>query len=163
MNPLPTDPGDRLPNPQSATRNPQLIDSFGRPHNNLRISVTDRCNLRCTYCMPEEVVFLDKGELLTFEEIEHFVRVAAPLGIDKVRLTGGEPLLRRGLPELVRMLVAVPPSRRGRSMTPGCAGSTSASTRSTPAASACSPAATGWSKCWRASTRRRPPVSSGSR
>lgn len=108
MNPLPTDPGDRLPNPQSATRNPQLIDSFGRPHNNLRISVTDRCNLRCTYCMPEEVVFLDKGELLTFEEIEHFVRVAAPLGIDKVRLTGGEPLLRRGLPELVRMLVAVP-------------------------------------------------------
>src|SRR5215211_6503482 len=87
---------------------PRLVDSFGRPHNNLRISVTDRCNLRCTYCMPEEVVFLDKGELLTFEEITHFVRVAAPLGIDKVRLTGGEPLLRRGLPELVRMLVAVP-------------------------------------------------------
>src|SRR5262249_24937613 len=66
-----------------------LIDSFGRPHNNLRISVTDRCNLRCTYCMPEEVVFLDKGELLTFEEITHFVRVATGLGIDKVRLTGG--------------------------------------------------------------------------
>src|SRR6516165_1936422 len=82
----------------------QLIDSFGRVHNNLRISVTDRCNLRCTYCMPEEVVFMDKGELLTFEEITRFVRVAAPLGIDKIRLTGGEPLMRRDLPRLVGML-----------------------------------------------------------
>jgi cyclic pyranopterin phosphate synthase len=85
-----------------------LTDSFGRVHNNLRISVTDRCNLRCTYCMPEEVTFLDKGELLTFEEITRFVAVAAPLGIDKVRLTGGEPLLRRDLPRLVRMICAVP-------------------------------------------------------
>jgi cyclic pyranopterin phosphate synthase len=76
-------------------------------HNNLRISVTDRCNLRCTYCMPEEVTFLDKGQLLTFEEITRFVRVAATLGIDKVRLTGGEPLLRRDLPLLVRMLSGV--------------------------------------------------------
>ncbi len=81
-----------------------LIDSFGRLHNNLRISVTDRCNLRCTYCMPEEVVFMDRAELLTFEEITHFVRVAAPLGIDKVRLTGGEPLMRRDMPALVRMI-----------------------------------------------------------
>jgi len=81
-----------------------LIDTFGRIHNNLRISVTDRCNLRCTYCMPEEVVFLDKSELLTFEEIVRFVRIAAPLGIDKIRLTGGEPLMRRGLARLVRML-----------------------------------------------------------
>lgn len=85
-----------------------LIDTFGRTHNNLRISVTDRCNLRCTYCMPEEVVFMDRAELLTFEEITHFVRVAAPLGIDKLRLTGGEPLLRRDLPRLVRMLSEVP-------------------------------------------------------
>lgn len=85
-----------------------LVDSFGRTHNNLRISVTDRCNLRCTYCMPEEVVFMDRGELLTFEEITRFVRVAAPLGIDKIRLTGGEPLMRRGLEQLVRMLAAVP-------------------------------------------------------
>lgn len=84
-----------------------LIDSFGRSHNNLRISVTDRCNLRCTYCMPEEVVFLDRRALLTFEEITHFVRVAAPLGIDKVRLTGGEPLLRRDLPRLVGMVAGV--------------------------------------------------------
>src|SRR5215469_3149408 len=85
-----------------------LIDSFGRVHNNLRISVTDRCNLRCTYCMPEEVVFLDRRELLTFEEIARFVRVVAPLGIDKVRLTGGEPLMRRDLPKLVRMLADIP-------------------------------------------------------
>jgi cyclic pyranopterin phosphate synthase len=95
-------------NPQSATRNPQLVDTFGRIHNNLRISVTDRCNLRCTYCMPEDVTFLDKSELLSFEEMTRFVEVAAPLGIDKLRLTGGEPLLRRDLPRLVRMLAAVP-------------------------------------------------------
>ncbi len=85
-----------------------LIDTFGRTHNNLRISVTDRCNLRCTYCMAEEVVFLDRAELLTFEEIAHFVRVAAPLGIDKLRLTGGEPLLRRDLPRLTAMLAEIP-------------------------------------------------------
>src|SRR5271167_376613 len=90
------------------THHSPLVDTFGRVHNNLRISVTDRCNLRCTYCMPEEVVFVDRAELLTFEEITHFVRVAAPLGIDKVRLTGGEPLLRRDLPRLVRMLAGVP-------------------------------------------------------
>jgi cyclic pyranopterin phosphate synthase len=86
----------------------ELIDTFGRRHNNLRISVTDRCNLRCTYCMPEEVVFMDRAELLSFEEIAHFVRVAAPLGIDKVRLTGGEPLMRRGLEKLVDLLAGIP-------------------------------------------------------
>ena len=84
-----------------------LIDTYGRVHNNLRISVTDRCNLRCTYCMPEEVVFMDKHELLTFEEITRFVEIVAPLGIDKIRLTGGEPLLRRDLPRLVAMLCSV--------------------------------------------------------
>jgi cyclic pyranopterin phosphate synthase len=85
-----------------------LVDGFGRIHNNLRISVTDRCNLRCVYCMPEEVVFMDRAELLTFEEITRFVRVAAPLGIDKIRLTGGEPLMRRDLARLVRLIVDVP-------------------------------------------------------
>jgi cyclic pyranopterin phosphate synthase len=85
-----------------------LLDTFGRVHNNLRISVTDRCNLRCTYCMDEEVTFMDRSELLTFEEITRFVEVAAPLGIDKLRLTGGEPLMRRELARLVRMLCAVP-------------------------------------------------------
>src|SRR5262245_60519547 len=99
------------PNTQHSTLNTQhssLIDSFGRVHNNLRISVTDRCNLRCTYCMPEEVVFMDRAELLSFEEITRFVRIAVPLGIDKVRLTGGEPLMRRDLPRLVRMLAEIP-------------------------------------------------------
>jgi cyclic pyranopterin phosphate synthase len=85
-----------------------LVDSFGRRHNNLRISVTDRCNLRCTYCMPEEATFFDRSELLNFEEMAHFVRIAAGLGVDKVRLTGGEPLLRKDLHKLVRELVAVP-------------------------------------------------------
>ena len=84
-----------------------LIDTFGRIHNNLRISVTDRCNLRCVYCMPEEVVFQDKSEMLTFEEITRFVEMVVPLGIDKLRLTGGEPLLRHDLPKLVAMLAAV--------------------------------------------------------
>src|SRR6059036_1109214 len=85
-----------------------LRDTFGRVHNNLRISVTDRCNLRCTYCMAEDVTFLDRHELLTFEEITRFVAAAAPLGIDKLRLTGGEPLMRRDLPRLVEMVCGVP-------------------------------------------------------
>ncbi len=96
---------------QSAIVNLQssiLTDSFGRVHSNLRVSVTDRCNLRCTYCMPEDVTFRDRSELLTFEEIAAFVRVAATLGVNKVRLTGGEPLMRKQLHELVRRLVAIP-------------------------------------------------------
>lgn len=109
-----------LPMPGVPTRDPQhvdntladdgttLIDGYGRLHNNLRISVTDRCNLRCTYCMPEDVVFQDKHELLSFEEIARVVRVAATLGVNKIRLTGGEPLLRRDLHELVAMLQAIP-------------------------------------------------------
>ena len=86
-----------------------LIDSFGRLHNNLRISVTDRCNIRCFYCMPaEDVVFMNRRELLTFEEIARFVRVAAALGVSKVRLTGGEPLVRRDLYRLVARIAAIP-------------------------------------------------------
>jgi cyclic pyranopterin phosphate synthase len=86
-----------------------LSDGFGRIHNNLRISVTDRCNLRCFYCMPEEgVKFMNREEILTFEEIERFVRVSVPLGIDKLRITGGEPLLRRDLPVLIAKLTAIP-------------------------------------------------------
>jgi cyclic pyranopterin phosphate synthase len=85
-----------------------LIDSFGRVHNNLRISVTDRCNLRCVYCMPEEVVFQDRDELLSFEEITRFVEMVVPLGVGKIRLTGGEPLLRQHLPRLVAMIAALP-------------------------------------------------------
>jgi GTP 3',8-cyclase len=85
-----------------------LIDGFGRVHTDLRISVTDRCNLRCTYCMPAEVVFLPREELLSYEEIARVAAVAAGEGIRTIRLTGGEPLLRRDLDGLVRLLVAVP-------------------------------------------------------
>jgi cyclic pyranopterin phosphate synthase len=84
-------------------------DQLGRPLRDLRVSVTDRCNFRCTYCMPREVygrdfAFLPRAELLTFEEIERLVRLFVAEGVRKVRLTGGEPLLRRDLPVLVRML-----------------------------------------------------------
>ena len=86
-----------------------LVDSFGRSHNNLRISVTDRCNIRCFYCMPaDDVQFMEKSELLSFEEIERFVRIAVPLGINKLRLTGGEPLVRRDLHLLVGKLASIP-------------------------------------------------------
>jgi cyclic pyranopterin phosphate synthase len=86
-----------------------LVDSYGRLHDNLRVSVTDRCNIRCFYCMPEhDVEFVKRAEILDFEEIERFVRIAAGLGIVKVRVTGGEPLVRRDLPELIRRLVAIP-------------------------------------------------------
>ncbi len=89
--------------------NRRLIDSFGRVHNNLRISVTDRCNIRCFYCMPaEDVQFMPKENLLTFEEIERVVRIATELGIDRIRLTGGEPLVRRDLHVLVQKLAAIP-------------------------------------------------------
>ncbi len=86
-------------------------DTLGRPLRDLRISVTDRCNLRCPYCMPAEVfgpehAFLPRAEILTFEEIVRVVRVMTELGVRKVRLTGGEPLLRRELPSLVAMLAA---------------------------------------------------------
>ena len=86
-----------------------LLDSFGRVHDNLRISVTDRCNIRCFYCMPEtDVHFVRRSEILDFEEIERFARIAASLGVTKLRITGGEPLLRRDLPVLVRRLAAIP-------------------------------------------------------
>ena len=86
-----------------------LTDSFGRVHDNLRISVTDRCNIRCFYCMPEtEVHFVERREILDFEEIERFARIAAGLGIRKVRVTGGEPLVRRDLPVLIARLAAIP-------------------------------------------------------
>jgi len=86
-----------------------LVDSFGRVHDSLRISVTDRCNIRCFYCMPEsEVRFVDRREILDFEEIERFARIAAGLGICKLRVTGGEPLVRRDLPVLIARLAAIP-------------------------------------------------------
>jgi GTP 3',8-cyclase len=86
----------------------KLVDTFGRIHDNLRVSVTDRCNIRCFYCMPEaDVKFQPREQLLSFEEIERFASIAAQLGVRKVRLTGGEPLLRKNLSTLVRKLSAI--------------------------------------------------------
>jgi cyclic pyranopterin phosphate synthase len=86
-----------------------LVDTFGRLHDNLRISVTDRCNIRCFYCMPETgVQFVPRAEILDFEEMERFARIAVSLGITKIRVTGGEPLVRRDLPLLIRRLAAIP-------------------------------------------------------
>ena len=86
-----------------------IVDQLGRPIRDLRISVTDRCNFRCTYCMPKEIfgddfLFLAKNELLSFEELERLARIFAKLGVKKLRLTGGEPLMRRNLPELIQKL-----------------------------------------------------------
>src|SRR5215212_10366321 len=88
------------------------MDSLGRPLHDLRISVTDRCNFRCTYCMPKEVfgsdfAFLRRDELLTFEEIARLARLFVRNDVQKVRLTGGEPLLRRDLERLVEQLAAI--------------------------------------------------------
>ncbi|MGH7387282.1 MAG: radical SAM protein, partial [Candidatus Methylomirabilales bacterium] len=94
-------------------RSDPVTDTLGRPLRDLRISVTDRCNFRCTYCMPKEVFgrdypFLDRRELLTFEEITRLTRLFRSHGVEKIRLTGGEPLLRRNLDRLVQMLAEVP-------------------------------------------------------
>jgi cyclic pyranopterin phosphate synthase len=84
---------------------PVVTDTFGRPLRSLRLSVTDRCNLRCKYCMPEEeYTWLPRETLLTFEEMTMLTELFTELGVDKVRLTGGEPLLRKGLPALMKML-----------------------------------------------------------
>src|SRR6266581_2004565 len=96
-------------NPAEVSPGDVLADTLGRPVRSLRLSVTDRCNLRCNYCMPEEnYVWLPREELLTFEEIARLVEVFTSLGVTDVRLTGGEPLLRRDLARLVRMLAANP-------------------------------------------------------
>ena len=88
-------------------------DTLGRPLRDLRVSVTDRCNFRCVYCMPKEVFgrdyrFLDRKELLTFEEIERLARIFVAHGVEKIRLTGGEPLVRRELERLIEMLAEIP-------------------------------------------------------
>lgn len=82
----------------------QLFDNQNRHITNMRISVTDRCNFRCIYCMPEEMTWYPRADILTFEEIQRVVQIVAGLGSDKIRLTGGEPTLRSDLPDLVRMI-----------------------------------------------------------
>lgn len=85
-----------------------MLDKFSRQINYLRISVTDRCNLRCVYCMPEEgIKLIDHSEILSFEEINEFTKVAVEMGINKVRITGGEPLARKRVVNLVRMLSGI--------------------------------------------------------
>ncbi len=92
----------------AATRSEPLSDQFGRRIEYLRISVTDRCNFRCTYCMPAEgLPWLKKHELLTFDEIERLVHISVERGIKQIRLTGGEPTVRAGLPELIERLSRV--------------------------------------------------------
>jgi len=91
----------------------ETLDSLGRPLRDLRISVTDRCNFRCTYCMPREIFgpgfqFLRRDEVLSFEEIAQLARIMVPLGVRKIRLTGGEPLVRRDLELLIAMLSKIP-------------------------------------------------------
>lgn len=86
---------------------PRFVDAFGRIVRKLRISVTDRCNLRCVYCMPEDAAWLPKEEILTFEEIERVARVCVAYGVRKIRLTGGEPLARRGLEKLIERLAGI--------------------------------------------------------
>jgi cyclic pyranopterin phosphate synthase len=86
-----------------------LFDSFQRPINYLRVSVTDRCNFRCVYCMPEEgVPWMPHNDILTYEEMLTVIRTAAEMGISRVRITGGEPLVRQGIVEFVRMLAGIP-------------------------------------------------------
>ena len=87
------------------TSRPRLIDGMGRTIVNLRISVTDRCNFRCTYCMPaDNVEFMDRSNLLSFEEIQRVAQIVSRMGINRLRLTGGEPLMRKNLPVLIKML-----------------------------------------------------------
>jgi cyclic pyranopterin phosphate synthase len=91
--------------PISETSRPKLIDGMGRTIVNLRISVTDRCNFRCTYCMPaDNVKFMDRSNLLSFEEIQRIAQIVSRMGINRLRLTGGEPLMRKNLPILIKML-----------------------------------------------------------
>ena len=86
-----------------------LTDAFARPIEYLRVSVTDKCNLRCVYCMPEGgLPWLQRDEILSYEEIAHIVEAAAALGVRAIRLTGGEPLLRRNLHRLVEMIARIP-------------------------------------------------------
>ena len=114
--PTMTDPrpaeGTLAPAPARAIATPLPLDRLGRRMHDLRISVTDRCNFRCTYCMPAEVfgrdyAFLPRRQILTFEEVARLARLFVALGVEKLRITGGEPTVRRDLPDLVRMLAAI--------------------------------------------------------
>ena len=130
--------------PSAAPTSARLVDRFGRTHHDLRVSLTDRCNLRCTYCMPAEGLdWMPTPELLTADEIVRVVRIATDLGITEVRLTGGEPLIRPDVVDIVARLAALPRAPHlsvttnglrldraspRRWLRPGCRGSTSPAT-----------------------------------
>ena len=97
-----------MPDPSPSPGRGLLADAFGRRIESLRISVTDRCDLRCVYCIPEDIEWLPRAQLLTLEETARVARLAVAGGVRKIRITGGEPLLRRDLPRLVEMLAAIP-------------------------------------------------------
>ena len=146
-----------------------MHDTFGRRLHYLRVSLTDACNLRCVYCMPEDITFRPAATLLQDDEILTLVKVAASLGVDKVRLTGGEPTIRRGVVELVRAISAIPGIQRiamttngirlgeprVRWPTPASARSTSASTAYNRIASTRSPGAAISTTCGAGSMRPR--------
>src|SRR2546428_692223 len=103
---------DALPNAPAPAAGP-LVDTFGRAADDLRISVTDRCNFRCTYCMPAEgLTWLPRSELLTFEELTRLLGVFVNLGVRSLKVTGGEPTVRADLPNLIRMFRGVGPAAR---------------------------------------------------
>lgn len=97
-----------MPDSDTTPAHGLLADSFGRRIESLRISVTDRCDLRCIYCIPEDIEWLPRAQILTLEEISRLARLAVAGGVRKIRLTGGEPLMRRDLPRLIEMLSAIP-------------------------------------------------------
>ena len=156
---------------------PALVDPFGRDITYLRVSVTDRCDFRCVYCMAEDMTFLPKADLLSLEELDRLCSAFVAKGVRKLRLTGGEPLVRRGIMTLVRLAVAPSRLRRARRTHAdhqrlaarqicrpslrrmACAASTSRSTRSIRPSSARSPAGAISTRCWPASMPRRPPAS----
>lgn len=112
VDPATTDRTSREPESRSGAAPGRVLDRLGRRLHDLRISVTDRCNFRCTYCMPREIygrdfAFLPRSEVLTFEEIERLARIFVAEGVEKLRITGGEPLVRRNLPDLISMLAVL--------------------------------------------------------
>src|SRR5690242_1417186 len=94
--------------PHNEVSRPPLVDAYGRLIKNVRISITDKCNFRCVYCMPAEgLQWLKRGEILSFEEIERLSRLLVSMGVDQIRITGGEPTVRKDLPELIHMLSGI--------------------------------------------------------
>ena len=146
------------------------IDGQGRQIDYLRLSVTDRCDFRCVYCMAEDMRFLPRQQVLTLEEIERVARLFVAGGVRKLRLTGGEPLVRPGIVGLCERLAALPGLRELCMTSNGSqlvryarplydAGLSRLNIR---CASGRSPATASWTRCWPASTPPRPPVSAGS-